>query len=66
MMRQGTVIAQRRGQSDLPESVGHGQGMLYRRGNMLSFFLAAPCSTWDLNSLTTDWTCVPCSGSVES
>ena len=54
MMRQGTVVAQRRGQSDLPESAGHGQGMLYRRGNMLSFFLAAPRSTWNLNSLTTD------------
>ena len=37
MVRQSTVIAQRRDQSDLPESVGHGQGMLYRRGNMVNF-----------------------------
>ena len=30
------------------------------------FFLATPCSTWDLSSLTKDRTGVPCSGSSES
>ena len=25
----------------------------------LFFFLASPCSTWDLSSPTRDWTCVP-------
>ena len=29
-------------------------------------FLAALCGLWDLNTLTRDRTCVPCSGSVES
>ena len=29
-------------------------------------FLAAPCGTWDINSLTTDQTYAPCSGSMES
>ena len=30
------------------------------------FIFAASCNMWDLGSLTTDWTRVPCSGSTES
>ena len=30
------------------------------------FFLATPRSSWAFSSLTRDWTCVPCIGSVES
>ena len=29
-------------------------------------FLATLCSLWDLSSLTSDQTCAPCGGSVES
>ena len=32
----------------------------------LFFVLAAPHSMWDLNSLTGDWTHIPCIGSAES
>ena len=30
----------------------------------LFFFFAMPCGTWDLSSLTQDWTCVPYTGRV--
>ena len=34
--------------------------------NFFFYFLAAPCSMWDLNSPTRDRTHIPCSGSTES
>ena len=30
------------------------------------YFLATPCSMWDLSSSTRDQTCTPCVGSTES
>ena len=35
-------------------------------GCLYFYFLAKIWGMWDLNSLTRDWTCAPCSGSMES
>ena len=35
-------------------------------GKFFFFFLAVPCGLWYLSSLTSDQTCAPCSGSLES
>ena len=43
-----------------------GNHFFYSQIKMEFFFLAAPCSMWDLSSPTRDQTPAPCSGSVES